>query len=292
MEMKTKTTLKNTSLAWKQIAENWEKYFFAPSRPSKQEVGMYKVWLTEVAKKKKGLKGLVLGATPELRDVLNQHQFKTHAIDINMEMILALNDLVIHKNPDEVLIRSNWLENPLQENYFDVVLGDAVFPNIPWEKREQFYTEITRVLKPNGYFINRAFYAPEKKRYNTIEALLAVFAKKKSSNRTAIELVFEMQLLTHDPKDRLGSMEKVRSVVEKLHTPKGFNYKSNELNKTLDIIWNYWLGSVSKKVWIYPYQREEELEYKSYFTTEHTFSANDHPYGELTPMYLLKSHKS
>ncbi len=285
----TKATLDSTSYAWSKIANSWETYFTPPSRPSKEEVKKYKDWLRDIFKSKKVLNGLVLGATPELRDILNELNFKTYAIDINMEMILALEGLVKHKNPDEVLIKSNWLGNPLADKYFDVILGDAVLPNIPWESRERFYKEIIRMLKPHGYFINRAFFVPEQKQYKIIDELLAVFAEKKSSNKTALELVFEIQLLTHSTNDRLGSMEKVKEVVEKLHTPKGFVFGNKELNKTLDIVWNYWLGgNVSKKVWIYPSQKEEEEEYKKYFNIEKTFSASDHPYGKITPMYLLK----
>lgn len=281
-------TLDTTSYAWKQIAQNWETYFFAPSRPSIEEVSKYHEWLKRISAGKPGLRALVLGATPELRDLLNQLGFKTHCIDINLEMVLAMDGLVSHKNPDEVLIRANWLENPLSGSYFDVVLGDAVFPNIPWEHRTDLYDEIVRVLKPNGYFINRAFYAPEKQRYESIDDILAIFAKKPASNETAIELVFELQLLTHNPKDRLGSMEKVRSVVEKIRGPHGFELKSQELNKTLEIVWGYWLGTVSKKVWIYPFEKEEEAEYLRYFNIAEKFSAADHPYGQITPMYLLR----
>jgi SAM-dependent methyltransferase len=283
-----KATLDATSYAWKQIAENWETYFSPPSRPSVQEVQKYKEWVQELFHGRQGLKGLVLGATPELRDIFNELKFQTHAIDINMEMILALEGLVKHKNPDEVLIKANWLTNPLASEYFDVILGDAVLPNIPWEKRKEFYKQIVRLLKPQGYFINRAFFIPEKKKYHTIDEILAKFSSKKTSNRTALELVFEIQILTWDPHDHLGSMGKVREVVEKLRKNDGFHYESHELNKTLNIVWSYWVGSVSKKVWVYPYKKEEEAEYHNYFTIEKTFSAKDHPYGDITPMYLLR----
>src|SRR5438309_718048 len=106
-----KATLDTTSYAWKKIADSWETYFTPPSRPSQQEGEKYKEWLKNIAKGKKGLTGLVLGATPELRNVLNELNFKSHAIDINMEMILALEGLVKHTNHNEILIRSNWLDN-------------------------------------------------------------------------------------------------------------------------------------------------------------------------------------
>lgn len=274
-------SLNETSYAWKQIAQSWVDYFDSPSRPSGQEIGQYNKWLKEISRAKSGLKGLVLGSTPELRDALYENQFDTCMIDINLEMILAMSELLKNKNPDEVIIRSNWLNNPLQGKYFDVILGDAVLPNLPWDKREQFYNEVKRLLKKGGYFINRAFFVPKKKTYQTIEKLLEDFSKKKASNKTAIELVFEIQLLTYDGKDHLGSMEKVARVIEKLHGQNG------ELNKTLDIIRSYWL-KLRNKVWIYPLEREEIAEYKRYFETEGKFSASDHPYGHITPMYMLK----
>lgn len=281
-------SLDETSYAWKQIAKSWVEYFDSPSRPSGQEVSRYNKWLKEISKGKKELKGLVLGATPELRDALSQNNYGVCIIDINLEMILAMSELLKIENPSEVIIRSNWLDNPLQGKYFDVILGDAVLPNLPWDKRGQFYNEIKRLLKKDGYFINRAFFVPKKKTYQTVEELLNVFAKKKSSNKTAIELVFEIQILTYDKADHLGSMEKVARVVEKLRGRNGFNFESEELNQTLDIIWNYWL-KMGKKVWLYPFEREEEAEYERHFKPKEKFSATDHSYGKFTPMYLLKN---
>jgi len=275
-----------TSLIWKQIAKTWENYFSPPSRPSKGEVLQYNKWLMDI--KGKNLKGLVLGATPELRDALFENNFKAYLIDINMEMIMAMGGLVKNQNPQEIIVKSNWLDNPLQEKYFDVILGDAVIPNVPWEKRGEFLKEIKRILKPKGYFLNRAFHVPEVKPYKKIEELLESFANKKASNKTALEMVFEIQIFTHTPNDYQGSNEKVYEVVEKLRGKDGFNYKSKELNKTLDIVWDYWLTTARKKVWLYNYQKQEEAEYKKYFKIIKRFNATDHPYGKLTSMYLMQ----
>ncbi|MCL5783976.1 MAG: class I SAM-dependent methyltransferase [Patescibacteria group bacterium] len=282
-------SLNETSYVWKQIAQSWGTYFDSPSRPSKMEVDQYKKWLKNISEGKTGLKGLVLGATPELRDALVESNFNSCIIDINWEMILAMTELLKTKNPNEVIIKANWLNNPLQNGYFDVVLGDAVLPNLPWEKRDEFYCEIKRLLKTGGYFMNRAFFVPEKKPFANIDELLKAFAQKPASNKTALELVFEIQILTHSETDHLGSMEKVVAVVEKLRGNNGFNFDSEELNKTLDIVWDYWLKTARQKIWIYPFEREEEAEYKKYFETEAKFCSTDHPYGKITPMYLLKS---
>ncbi len=80
--------------------------------------------------------------------------------------------------------------------------------------------------------------------------------------------------------------------MEEIRGSKGFVFDSQDLNQTLEIVWSYWASdALSKKVWIYPSQKEEEKEYKLYFSTENKFTAADQPYGELTPMYSLKVKK-
>lgn len=280
--------LEKTSLIWKQIAQSWVEYFTSPSRPSNDEVKQYIKWLRKIAKNNVDLKGLVLGATPELRDALVQTKFKSYLVDINLEMILAMSDLLKHPNLEEVIVKANWLDNPLRDHCFDVILGDAVIPNLPWEKRTEFYKEVSRLLKPEGYFINRAFFIPEKKPFKKIEDLLNSFSERETTKAAALQLVFEIQIFTYNPKDRLGSMEKVYKVVEKLRGKDGFRFDSEKLNKTLDIVWNYWLKTARSKVWIYPYQKEEQAEYKNYFKIIDIYTTKDHPYGKITPMYLLK----
>jgi phytoene dehydrogenase-like protein len=65
-----KENIETTSLVWKKIAEDWETYFAEPSRISPGEEQQYKKWFAELARGKESLKGLVLGATPELRDAM------------------------------------------------------------------------------------------------------------------------------------------------------------------------------------------------------------------------------
>ncbi len=278
--------LQQTSHTWKQIAQVWEQQFTVPSRPSAAEVAKYLGWTKSVTQPK--TKGLVLGATPELRDVLFECGIQVHAIDLNLEMLLGMTELLQHANPNEVLIKSNWLTSPLESEYFDIVLGDAVFPNIPWETRVRFFSEIKRWLKPGGHFINRAFFVPEQKPYESVQALVEHYENCEVSYQTATELIFDLHILTYDPVDHLGSMPKVKPVLEPLQTNGRFAVKSDSLQEVLGIIWNEWLQTAGDKVWVYPYRHEEEAEYQNYFKIVDSSIAPDHVHGALTPMYLLK----
>ncbi|MCK4968419.1 MAG: hypothetical protein KAS12_05155, partial [Candidatus Aenigmarchaeota archaeon] len=121
--VENRENIENTSVIWKQIADMWSTYFTSPSRLSKGEIEKYRLWLEQ--KKKNGAKtALVLGATPEIREILYDLEYKTTIIDINLEMILAMNSQLKIINTDETIIKSNWLENPLKNNFFDIIIGD------------------------------------------------------------------------------------------------------------------------------------------------------------------------
>src|SRR5690349_13869034 len=115
----------------------YEKYFTKPYRPTNDEIKKYKEWLQQISSKKdnKDVKALVLGATPELRDLLTELQFRSYFIDINSDMISSMTQLITRKNPNEVAVQANWLDNPLADQYFDVILGDCVISNVTWDQR-------------------------------------------------------------------------------------------------------------------------------------------------------------
>lgn len=283
------TDLKATSLAWQQIANVWKNYFTVPSRVSSDEAKKYKGWLKEISKNKKPLKALVLGATPELRDVLFELGYQVYCIDINLDMFLAMDELMDKKNPGEVLIKANWLKNPLAGAFFDVILGDAVLPNIPWDQRKNFLIEIKRLLKPKGIFLTRAFYVPDKKRFSSVEEIFEYFSKKDLSLiRAAIAMVLELQILTYDPKDHLGSMNKVKNIMEDFHKRKGGKLPNQKIQKLHDMVWDVWCQKFIGKDWVYAFRKEEEADYKKHFQIKETYEANDHEYSKITPMYFLQ----
>ena len=282
--------LENTSIVWKQIADMWSTYFTPPSRISPDEVKQYANWLRQLKHSNKPMKALVLGATPEIRDALNDLGYETTIIDINMEMILAMNSLMKTKNPNEIIVRANWLDNPLQSGYFDVVLGDAVLPNIPWSKREALLSEVRRLLAPDGVFITRAFCMPNPKPFASLKELLIHFASKPPTNQSALEFIVEVQSLYYDPKDHLGTFSKPKEVVESLIGKSGYNlgFESESLSKIMDIVLNFWSKKFIDKVFVYAYRDEEETEYRKFFEITETYEARDNGYSRITPMYVLR----
>lgn len=287
-----KEDLTTTSLPWQQVAYAWKNYFTVPSRISPQEIKKYTEWLREINKGKKPFKGLVLGSTPELRDALSDSGYLLHSIDINSDMFLAMDELLKNKNPNEVLIKANWLNNPLADNYFDVIVGDAILPNIPWNERSHLLLEVKRLLKPNGIFLTRAFCVPDKKPFSSIEEILEHFLKKEQSiTQSALEMVLEFQILTYDPKDHLGSFAKAKGILEEYYNRNGNKFENKKLQEIHDIVWDFWCNKFVNKVFVYTYRNEEENEYKKYFRIINVFEAADHDYSKITPMYFLQRYE-
>jgi len=175
-----------------------------------------------------------------------------------------------------------------EETVFDIVIGDAVLPNVAWEDRDKLLSEVKRVLKPKGLFITRAFYVPREKPFNNVNGLLKKFTNKEPTYQSALEFVLELQILAYDSKDHLGTFSKPKEMLEKIRGKDGFNFESDNLNKILEMVWSFWCVKYVKKVYTYAYRDEEEKEYEKYFEILETYEAKDNSYSDITPMYILR----
>ncbi len=269
----------------------YETYFTKPYRPTQDEIDKYKNWLQQIFFKgdNKKIKALVLGATPELRDLLTELNIPSYCIDISPDMINFMSQLIKRKNPDEVIIKGNWLNNPLADKYFDIVLGDCVISNVMWDQRMQLLSQIKRILKPGGHFLCRTLVMPEKNSYKTLEELLEIFAYKKPYFKTVYELFIELQMFSYDRKTHTGSFEKAKSVLEKLRKTNRFLVKNNNVKEILNIYWDFWVKTLPPRNWSWATKMQEEKQYKKYFTIKETFQAADDAYNEYYRMYLLKN---
>ena len=73
---------------------------------------------------------LVLGATPELRDICIEHGFNTFAVDMNKHSFERWSPLMKHKGQDTEII-DDWLSMDFPENNFSLVVADSCFFNLP-----------------------------------------------------------------------------------------------------------------------------------------------------------------
>jgi len=185
---------KPTTDSWKIFLQNWRR-ITSPGRPTLGELKIYeKFGLSNL--KKKNPKILILGSTPELRDMLALHKnVQICLVDINLDSILAMTELMKNKQAKkkEIWINGNWLNVPLQENYFDIIYGDFVVANVPVKFQYQFLKNIKNWLKPKGVFITRMTIPISENKILSAEKFCHIFKDKKVNLKT-INLFWELGL--------------------------------------------------------------------------------------------------
>ncbi|WP_372365301.1 class I SAM-dependent methyltransferase [Candidatus Uabimicrobium sp. HlEnr_7] len=128
----------------KNLASIW-KLVEPPIRPSNGVMAIYKKYLLQ--QKSKGAKNfLLLGATPEIRSLVNHESCSLLCVDRNKEMFSGLEELVTHKGRN-TFICSDWLDIKTNSP-IDIVFGDGVVNMLPHDKQEQLIQVIHKVLAP------------------------------------------------------------------------------------------------------------------------------------------------
>jgi len=188
------TKKKQTTDSWKIFLQNWRRVT-SPGRPTLGEIKIYEKFGFSNLKKKDS-KILILGSTPELRDMLALHKnVQVCLVDINLDATLAMTELMKNKRAKqkETWIRGNWLNVPLQGNYFDIIYGDFVISNLPIKFQDKFLKNIKNWLKPRGYFISRITMPMSENKNLLVEEFCYIF-KNKPVNLKTINLFWEFGL--------------------------------------------------------------------------------------------------
>lgn len=249
---------------WKKLAARWKKCYTPPGLPSKESINLYRQF---IKKSFKGLKyqpkALVLGATPELRDILASLKVEVSIVDINIEMILAMTELIKIKNRKEIIVRGNWTNMPFNSDYFDVVLGDLVWGNVPIFLQDNFLKEIKRVLKPNGYFIHKIAVIAHGWEKKSLDEVLDKYTKIPVSKNTAMELFCHFLCDVFDPKTGLSDSVKIKNQLKKYWKNGKYEYPNKKITKLLNDIWEMW--EPMEKVWAINYEKVAFKQFSQYF---------------------------
>lgn len=169
---------KHTKKAFKEV---WDREDKAKSRAKREgssaplptELEIYENYLKRAIGQRKNPKVLILGATPELRDLCLEHNWTVLAVDVSLKIISAMNQVMVyHKSEKDLIMCCDWLamDRYLKENNFDVILADVCLNNIAVEDQPNLLKILKKLLKPGGYLITRnAVFLPERKVRNISE---------------------------------------------------------------------------------------------------------------------------
>ncbi len=143
------------------FAARWAKTL-PPARPAKEDIIIYRKLFNQYKNRTGKTKLLILGATPELRDLPASLKFDVTVVDFNIEMIRALTPLRKTKSKEKVIV-SWWQKIPLKDHY-DIVAGDVAVNMLDKKDIPALFKRINFLLAPGGVFIHRdAFYNAKKK---------------------------------------------------------------------------------------------------------------------------------
>lgn len=271
---------------WVNLVKWWKKVA-PPVRPSKADLRIYEEFLTKAIKNKKKPKILVLGATPEMRDLGHKFNAEITVCDLSIEMIIATSQLMQYKNnvEKEIWTRANWVTVPLQHNHYDIILGDGVTTNISWSEAKQWWKHLTELLKPNGVFITRAFFVDSKIAAKKIAITLIkkIFKKQNISKIDLASLNLALQLLNYNSKTKTVSTSNFKTLF--FNYSKKFSLPQKKANKIYRKLIKIYPPKPIK-VWRVPNKEQTENEAKRYFRIVKELSAPSMPNS--LSIYFLK----
>lgn len=260
------SVVRGTKAYWPALAAHWKK-LAPPLRPSRGDIAVYKTFLRHAIRGIRRPRILVMGATPEMRDLVHTHRAEVTVADFSSEMIKAMAELMKYKKKtsEEVWVKGNWATLPLKAGYYDIILGDGVIDNVPWVSHQQWMRHTQKLLKPSGHFITREFdsgHDLERTLKNIIQSILRTFAQSrraKAEDLTCLELV--LVLMSVDRKRRV--INALRSVDLLKHYGPRFGIGADKIDKVINELLR--LYPLDEKEWRWHDLKRTEKELKPFF---------------------------
>src|SRR3990167_2530818 len=140
---------------WNKTADFWD-VTPIPVRPSGNTVEIYRRFFQKNAKGGGDQKILILGSTPELRDLLAEEtSAKIYVADFSDQMPQAMLRFTKRVDPQkEEWVKANWLDLPFRKHFFVFFWGVLVFQHFPPKNRPFFQKRVRGCRKPTGVFIS------------------------------------------------------------------------------------------------------------------------------------------
>lgn len=195
----------------------------SPISPDKKTLAFHRKNLKKVQKNFKNPKALILGVTPELRDLALSQGCSVVACDMNLEMIKKMQQfLKIKDRTKEVIIKANWLSVPLKNNSFHIILSDVAINNLPFKDFPKIFSLMSQWLVKGGLLSLREVVHPDDNKFNCFEENLKLFRQGKFSfNNLYLRARFmSFKSQSYNPRTRINNPKKIFEQFKNLYKNK------------------------------------------------------------------------
>lgn len=264
----------------------------ASSAPILAELWVYEKFLKRAIANRKTPKVIVLGATPELRDLCLKHNCRVLAVDISLEITTAMDGAMEHHTPDrDLFMRCDWLEMDkyLKNNNFDIILADGSLNNIAPEDHSKLLEILKKLLKPGGSFISRnTVFLPEREVRDIAEIVKEYKKGKNNWLGLLLELGYYSPLAkkVYNPSSKKFSFSKLFRLIETHLQQRTFSLAKVDREK-LDNLQKHG-GKITHIT--FPKKEFDSL-LKKYFRIISVGTCKKYAFCRYAPIYFLKAKK-
>ncbi|RDI44840.1 class I SAM-dependent methyltransferase [Aquicella lusitana] len=259
----------------KHIASEWEKYKGYTVRPVPSTLSYYRQHIHSLAAQKSCV---ILGGTPEIRDIFQAEHRPVTLIDQSEEMVRAMGWLTAAKKPlapNEQFSKQNWLTVALTDPV-DLVVGDDAINMVSWDEFPLFLSRIWQLLNKEGIFICHLLVKPDDELIDQ-EVEDVWHAYQTGLIKSTFDLASCLNFICFDkPSYRMGWQQTISRIGKD---------RLAQFKPELDFVDRFQLCNSR---FCCPPQSLFEAIAEKYFTIEEIFYPHEHAYCLFEPVYLLR----
>jgi hypothetical protein len=192
------------------LADLWQNYC-EPARPNQSEIHIVDGIVPS------GSEVLLLGSTPEFRDLLSKKKCSVTIAEYSEENFSAMTQLMKETPFSEDFHQTNWLDMKFTKK-FDFILGDHIINLIPMDKWRDLVRNFKGYLKPESTLLQRVIVRPDT--YNKSLSDIFVNTKVLSNKELFSNCFYDLIFSVLDSKDDSASLHDVWKLVEKAYQQK------------------------------------------------------------------------
>ena len=268
---------------WGRQSYSWKRAV-PPVRPSAGDLKIYKQFLKE----HKGVKRvLILGSTPELREMVASETNATiYVADESFPMLAGMLKFAPRADPlKEKWIKDDWVTLPFPPKFFDVILGDVVLHQVTPEREQSFLQHMAHLLQNDGVFITRLFFLDKSFFNKSVDSIVKdIDIGRYSAEERRTLIMLQVLWLYADLAERKFNRHRSAEAIDRY--VRGRTRRDSLLENVRDILV---ADEHSYRDWSPPEEKDLLQLISSFFSIQDRKIAEDYPVAPYFPVVLLSS---